>query len=592
MKKNQTIIFLALLWGSLTAQAQSFGTGDNQDYASIGVYDTWEESPFRTGVLAGNVKVIENHLYSASGVNRTGHILGIQRSRFGSNTFGARVDLPNTVTIGRSGKYVHALVYTPKASKVQIIGLGKRTSNTWNESADVEQFWSDPVSISANKWTDIVVQVKTNENSEIHSIVVVPDCSSPHNLTADFVAYVDEIVINNSSSKRSSVTSTVDPYEGSSPGGGEEEEDDTNNGIYDVSFSKTTANPRNPDTTGYGTRYLKGVSLQGGSTNYTYTTSSEQRQLIYNDLTASKTVNVVAGQSYQVTLDYSSDWMHGYAYIDYNRDGVFTPVMNSSNTGIEDGSELVSYSAYNPNDENDNGFYNSLGNKSGSNTLEMPTFTIPSNLQSGVYRMRLKVDWNSIDPQGNSNTNNLIANNGGAIVDIVLNVSGVDEVPVTGSQRNGNITDASGNIITTTTALKATHQQAYQVMMVPYTGFGTNALTAIYMHNSTTASGYLVKDTVTYTTSDTNYDSKTNSFTLPAEVMDAEVYLEGTFNGLPSLTGDINKDWQVNISDVTALVDYILGKDTSYNAKTCDVNADNEVNISDVTSLVDIILGK
>jgi len=63
-------------------------------------------------------------------------------------------------------------------------------------------------------------------------------------------------------------------------------------------------------------------------------------------------------------------------------------------------------------------------------------------------------------------------------------------------------------------------------------------------------------------------------------------------HGADFIRGDINGDSEVNISDVTALVDYILGKATSYDASVCDVNADNEVNISDVTSLVDIILGK
>ena len=105
-KMKKIITTLLAVMAFVPMLAQSF----NDDYASVGVYDTWELSPFRTGVLSGNVQVIENHLYSQNGVNRTGHILGIQRSRFGSNTFGARVDLNSPVTIGKDGKYVHALV--------------------------------------------------------------------------------------------------------------------------------------------------------------------------------------------------------------------------------------------------------------------------------------------------------------------------------------------------------------------------------------------------------------------------------------------------------------------------------------------------
>ena len=58
-------------------------------------------------------------------------------------------------------------------------------------------------------------------------------------------------------------------------------------------------------------------------------------------------------------------------------------------------------------------------------------------------------------------------------------------------------------------------------------------------------------------------------------------------------TGDVNNDGNVNISDVTALVNIILGKNnSSYNQKAADVNRNGSVNISDVTALVNIILGK
>ncbi|MGM9692570.1 MAG: hypothetical protein ACI3X6_05095 [Alloprevotella sp.] len=51
----------------------------------------------------------------------------------------------------------------------------------------------------------------------------------------------------------------------------------------------------------------------------------------------------------------------------------------------------------------------------------MPTFTCPST--PGTYRMRFKVDWNSIDPAGDSNsTNGDFKTNGGAIVDVMLEV--------------------------------------------------------------------------------------------------------------------------------------------------------------------------
>lgn len=45
----------------------------------------------------------------------------------------------------------------------------------------------------------------------------------------------------------------------------------------------------------------------------------------------------------------------------------------------------------------------------------------------------------------------------------------------------------------------------------------------------------------------------------------------------------------MNVSDVTALVNHILGAE-SYSVSICDVNADGEVNVSDVTALVNLIL--
>ena len=53
--------------------------------------------------------------------------------------------------------------------------------------------------------------------------------------------------------------------------------------------------------------------------------------------------------------------------------------------------------------------------------------------------------------------------------------------------------------------------------------------------------------------------------------------------------GDVNADGDVNVSDVTALVNQIIGSG-SYSAQACDVNGDGEVNVSDVTALVNLII--
>lgn len=59
----------------------------------------------------------------------------------------------------------------------------------------------------------------------------------------------------------------------------------------------------------------------------------------------------------------------------------------------------------------------------------------------------------------------------------------------------------------------------------------------------------------------------------------------------PIKLGDVDDDGVVNISDVTALIDYLLsGNATNISVVNADVDADGNVNISDVTALIDLLL--
>ena len=57
-----------------------------------------------------------------------------------------------------------------------------------------------------------------------------------------------------------------------------------------------------------------------------------------------------------------------------------------------------------------------------------------------------------------------------------------------------------------------------------------------------------------------------------------------------NLKGDVNGDGKVNVTDVTTLVNMILGV-IPKNESRADINGDGKVNVSDVTALVNIILG-
>ena len=58
----------------------------------------------------------------------------------------------------------------------------------------------------------------------------------------------------------------------------------------------------------------------------------------------------------------------------------------------------------------------------------------------------------------------------------------------------------------------------------------------------------------------------------------------------PVSAGDVNGDGKVNVSDVSTLINMILGI-TEKDEQLADVNGDGRVNVSDVTALINIILG-
>ena len=60
----------------------------------------------------------------------------------------------------------------------------------------------------------------------------------------------------------------------------------------------------------------------------------------------------------------------------------------------------------------------------------------------------------------------------------------------------------------------------------------------------------------------------------------------------PSTLGDLNDDGQVDITDVSLLVDYILGLRRIPSDVDCDINGDGVVDVSDVMALTDLLLQK
>lgn len=205
MKLNKYIALAALAL-PLGVQAQSIDFESTDGYSSLGVFDTWENSPFRTGALSGNVKVVDNPYKMtdelAGEVNISEHVLGFQRSRFGSNTFGVKIDLAEPMAISPTVKYVHVKIYKPKAGRTMLIGLGKRTDRP-NQSKEVVQFTQmSTQTIGTDKWYDAVFAVSGASGINIYSLVVASDVESTHELTEDHLVYIDDIEVNTSAQPR------------------------------------------------------------------------------------------------------------------------------------------------------------------------------------------------------------------------------------------------------------------------------------------------------------------------------------------------------------------------------------------------------
>lgn len=177
---------------AMTAGAQNIQF-ETRDYKELGIYDTWEASPFRTGQLKGNYAVVANP--NKCEANASARVLAVQRSRYGSNTFGVRIELNEPFELTPTEKYIHLQVNRPYSGRVMVVGLGKRTDRP-AQPTDVEQFWAmTTADIAADSWQAVSLPIKGAGGIEIHSLVVVPDCESPHAYTTDAICYIDNILV-------------------------------------------------------------------------------------------------------------------------------------------------------------------------------------------------------------------------------------------------------------------------------------------------------------------------------------------------------------------------------------------------------------
>ncbi len=495
---------LAGLFFPIAAVAQQDKTlcdfESTESYKSVRAYDTCPTSPFNLSKLTGNVQVVENDLNAVDDAlgyapNGSNYILGVQRSRHGSNTFGALVELKEPLALKRETQYVHVKFYSTQDAPVMLIGLGNRDDRPW-QPATTEQFWSVPTSkVHAGAWQDVVFPIMGADGINIKSLLVVVDRQSPHNQMSDFAVFIDDITL----------SSKANPFFSKS--------------VYPINYEESTAHTRGD------ARYVKNVKL---GTQSVAINQNSDKKLYFN-----KTENIFLakpGETVTPTIDWKGEWMHGYAYLDKDDNGKFD--VDYTNSGVTNARDLVSYSYYKDK--------NSAGSRaSGDCGVGLPSFEIDNDMKPGIYRMRYKVDWDNVDPGGSTTTGNLITNNGGALIDVLVNIhnDNVDVYRATeenGGGLNGEILLANGKPVTGQTT---PFGKAFTIKAQPAEGFLLDYVKIRHGYNlegtSTKNENPQWKE---YTVQASQFVN--GEYTIPADCVDGNIRLVPFFKSDPTSVND------------------------------------------------------
>ena len=450
---------MAALATALGANAQTTQCDfETQDYAGVSTYDSWTDSPMRDARFANHARVVDNPY--KDDVNPTDKVVG----------------------------YVHAFIYSPKGGQVGLVALGKRATFA-DQEPDAEQLITlGTMEIPAGAWADAVFPIKGNENARIMSLVIAPDaCTNPGD-GDDFMAYIDNITVNNSAAPRVA------------------------SGDYALNFADDQAMTRTD-------RHLDGISFNANGVTSS-TTTPTCSSTVYADLTGQFTVSVQPGDRVAPTYEWTGAtgwlikkyWMHNYTYVDWDNDGKFDVDYNTPTQSRD----LMSFSYYNGK--------NSEGSSADkfSYDFSAPAYTVPADQPYGFYRGRTKIDWDNIDPAGSTVTNNDIIKNGGNIVDYLINVHGAD-----------------GNALPATIAFG----RDFPLHVQMDEGFQLDGLSVKHGHNLNGAQ--YVHGNRQWRTDTLRFEGL-STLTLPAEWIDGDVSVSVLFsNFTPNFPYDVDKVYNV-----------------------------------------------
>lgn len=229
-------------------------------------------------------------------------------------------------------------------------------------------------------------------------------------------------------------------------------------------------------------------------------------RLVYNDMTHI-TGMAVPGETITPGINFTGSWMHGYVYLDRGNDGIFDESLNDNGTPSTT-SDVEAYSFY----KNKNSLGTTLTTENPGVTP--PVFTIPADIAPGIYRIRYKVDWNSIEAGGDAAS---IVNNGGGIADVLVNIHGTtSQVKVTKS--NGDVLKADN---TTFVDTQMPFGSTVDIVLSPAAGYKHEGV--VIKH------GYLANPEFIHGNRQWRLDTIAatqfvdNKFTIPAKYIDGDV---------------------------------------------------------------------
>lgn len=203
----------------------------------------------------------------------------------------------------------------------------------------------------------------------------------------------------------------------------------TGDAEYVANFAKIVVETEYSTVEGYsshGSRCLSSLKISNGK-DVVDVKGADVGGLLYVNRSASSILEVQPGDVITFPeFNWSGQWMHAYAYVDYDNNKAFNTSANNDGTT---GGELVTYNYFDPYDNNQgndiNGYYasaqfactNSYTNIYGT-SKGLPAFKLPETLQTGDYRMRVSVAWNTFSPDGYSD----LRGHGGILLDMTLRV--------------------------------------------------------------------------------------------------------------------------------------------------------------------------